>query len=150
MIRRGSLLAVASAMVLALAGCSSSPSIEVTEARIGRPTGPNAALYLTVTSGGDEDILVAASTDVAERVELHESSMSADGTMTMQPVESFPVPASGPLVLEPGGLHLMLVEVERLQVGDTVDVQLEFSDAGAVDVTAEVVAPAATMGEDDG
>jgi periplasmic copper chaperone A len=150
MIRRMSLLAGAFALVLVVAGCSSSPSIEVTEVRIGRPTGPNAALYLTVTSGGEEDSLVAASTEVADRVELHESSMSADGTMTMQPVESFPVPASGSLVLEPGGLHLMLVEVERLEVGDTVDVQLEFADAGTVDVTAEVVAPAATMGEEDG
>lgn len=148
MIRRTSLLAGAFALVPVVAGCSSSPPIEVTEARIGRPTGPNAALYLTVTSGGDEDSLVAASTEVADRVELHESSMSADGTMTMQPVDSFPV--SGSLVLEPGGLHLMLVEVERLEVGDTVDVQLDFADAGTVDVTAEVVAPAATMEEEDG
>lgn len=150
MIRRLILLTGAFFVVVGVAGCASSPGLEVTEARIGQPTGPNAALYLTVTSGGAEDALVAASTEAATRVELHESSMDADGTMTMHPVESFPVPSSGALTLEPGGLHLMLVEVERLEVGDTVDVRLEFAGAGTVIVTAEVVAPSATMGEGDG
>lgn len=150
MIRRILLLAGISALVLIAAGCTSSGSIEVSEARIGQPTGPNAALYLTVTSEGEEDSLIAATTEVAERVELHETAMSAEGTMTMEPVESFPVPASGSLRLEPGGLHLMLVEVERLEVGDTVEVQLEFAAAGTVPITAEVVAPSATMGEGDG
>lgn len=146
---RRRLLGGLAALTLVTAACGSSPALEVTDARIGRPTGPNAALYLTVTSGSD-DSLIAASTAVAQRVELHESSMSAEGTMTMQPVEAFPVPASGSLVLEPGGLHLMLVEVEPLEVGDTVEVQLEFADAGTVDVTAQVVAPSATMGDGDG
>src|SRR5690606_23479505 len=88
MIRRILLLAGISALVLIAAGCTSSGSIEVSEARIGQPTGPNAALYLTATSGGEEDSLIAATSEVAERVELHETAMTAEGTMTMEPVES--------------------------------------------------------------
>jgi hypothetical protein len=130
-----------------LVGCGAGGVIEVTNVRIGQPTGPNAALYLRAT-GGEEDRLVGARTDVAEAVVLHETVVDADGTTSMRPVDAIALDAAGSLMLEPAGYHLMLTGVDRLQVGDRVQVTLVWEQAGEMVVEAEVVAPGATMGHD--
>ena len=120
------------------------------DARVGAPTGPNAAVYLTVEAYGEMDTLVSASTDVADSVELHETNMADDGTMSMQQAPGFDLPADGELVLEPGGKHIMLVGVDQLDVGATISVTLQFAGAGDLQVDVEVVEPAETMDHDMG
>ena len=62
-----------------------------------------------------------------------------DGAMTMQPVDSIELPAGEEVALEPGGYHIMLLDlVAPLEVGDTFDIVLTFENAGEVTVTAEV------------
>lgn len=136
--------------VMVLAGCQeSNGGIVVSDARVGAPTGPNAALYLAVTNqGGEPDLLVGATTDVAERVEIHETTMDANGTMGMRAVEGIDAPPGETIVFEPGGLHVMLVGVDRLVEGESVDVILHWEVAGDIDVEAEVVAPTETMGHE--
>lgn len=105
--------------------------------------GGNSAVYMRiVNSGGAADRLVAASTDAAAAVELHESRMVGD-VMQMAPVEGgIPVPANGEVELKPGGLHVMLIGLTRdLQPGDTVTLTLTFEGAGAVTVEAPVRQP---------
>lgn len=134
---------------LAVVGCGNeSGQVTVSEVRIGRPMGPNAALYLTASGNGQSDRLVAATTESARSVEIHESTVGDDGTMRMRPVEALEVPEGGSLVLEPGGLHLMLVDVERLEVGDVVEVALMWETAGGMTVEAHVVEPGDTMSHD--
>lgn len=140
------LLACAAVAVAACTGADAAP-LEISDARVGVPTGPNAAAYLTVTSGAD-DRLIAADTESAGRVELHETTMGEDGSMSMSPVESFSVTAAEGLVLEPGGKHLMLLDVDSLDLGDTVELALEFENADRVEVSAVVVEPADAMGDD--
>lgn len=61
------------------------------------------------------------------------------GAMTMRQVESIPVPAGTPVVLEPGGLHIMFLEVPaQLEVGQQIELTLVFAEAGEVTTTAEV------------
>lgn len=123
------------------------------------------AAYLDITNGTDaDDVLLEASVDpsVAARVELHETtiatedpdadmgggdagqgmtstSMAGAPMMEMQPVEEIPVPAGETVVLEPGGLHIMVLDlVEPLVVGDTFELTLTFEEAGDIVVTAEV------------
>jgi copper(I)-binding protein len=137
------------ALLVAVAACGGSDDggLEVSDVRIGMPTGPNAALYFTVHDTGDHgDLLQGASTDVAASVELHETFVDDDGTTVMQAVDAqLEVAPGGQARLKPGGLHLMLVDVERLEVGDTVVVLLEWQTAGEMEVEAEVVAPEDTM-----
>lgn len=140
------------ALLVALSACGGSdPGLEVTDVRIGEPTGPNAALYLTVTDNSDlGDVLDGASTEVAASVELHETIEGDDGTMGMQPVDAQLEIAPGRTVrLEPGGLHLMLVDVDRLEVGDTVTVTLEWQTAGDLEVEAVVVEPQDAVEHED-
>lgn len=141
--RIGSVVALAA---LLTAACGGGGGLEVTEARMGQPTGPNAAVYFTVSNDGDQaDRLVDVSTDVAASVHIHETTMAEDGTMGMQQVEGLDVPAGGTLVLEPGGYHLMLIDADRLNVGDTVQLTLEFEKAGAMTIDVDVVDPGDTM-----
>lgn len=132
--------------VLALASACSTAGPSVSDARIGLPAGPNAALYLTVVGGAEADSLVGADTSAARSVELHETTMNDDGTMGMSEVAAVEVPAGETVRLEPGGFHLMLVDVEPLVVGDEVDVTLTWEHGGDMTVTAEVVPAAEVMG----
>lgn len=148
---RGTVLGLVMLSVTLLVGCQGfDGGLVVSDARVGAPTGPHAAMYFTVTNPGDEsDRLLGASTDVAERVEIHETTMSDDGTMSMHAVAGVDVAADETIVFEPGGLHVMLVGVDRLDEGEQVDVTLHWETAGDMDVVAEVVAPSETMGDED-
>jgi periplasmic copper chaperone A len=64
------------------------------------------------------------------------------GMMQMREVDRIDIPAGGTVLLEPGGFHVMLLELQTpLVPGDTVDVTLTFELAGERTVTAEVREP---------
>lgn len=138
---------VAFGMILAACGDDTTPNIA--NARIGQPTGPNGALYFTAGGYGEADRLIGASADVADRLEVHETVMGDNGTMGMRRVESLDLSADGSLVLEPGGRHVMLMGVDRLEIGTMVDITLQWENAGDQVIQAEVVSPADTdLGDD--
>jgi copper(I)-binding protein len=59
--------------------------------------------------------------------------------MTMQQVASIPVPAGETVTLEPGGLHMMLIDLASpLTAGDTFELTLEFASGAKVTTTVEV------------
>lgn len=117
-----------------------------------RPTigqGRTSAAYMTIANKGDtRDMLKSARTPKAKAVELHQTTMTADGVMQMRKVEgAVPIEAGASLVLKPGGTHLMLLGLEdALRAGEELILTLEFVNAGAVDVVVPVSAsaPAAT------
>lgn len=116
-------------VVLLLTGCTApAEGIEVHEAWA-RPTaaGENGAVYFILHSSEPEE-LVGASSDVAEVVELHESRMSGD-VMQMRQIQSIPFGAGEEVVFEPGGLHIMLVNLKQdLKAGDEIRVTLHFKN----------------------
>ncbi|MFN8530075.1 MAG: copper chaperone PCu(A)C [Anaerolineae bacterium] len=99
-------------------------------------------LLLNLTDA--EVTLVQATGDVAASIELHEMSMDAAGVMHMQPVEGgMHVPAGGATPLQPGGYHIMLIDLTReLAVGDTVDLTLTFDNGTTIPVSFPVREPA--------
>lgn len=63
----------------------------------------------------------------------------AGGMMTMREVEQIDVTAGTVVRLEPGGFHVMLLELAGpLEIGQQIPVTLTFAEAGTVEVTAEV------------
>jgi copper(I)-binding protein len=104
----------------------------------GAPTGAVFGLLVNLTDA--PDTLVAARTDAAEVVELHEMRMGEGDVMQMRPVEGgFVVEPHNYLELRPGGLHIMLIGLRQpLQAGSTLDLVLEFEQAGAVAVTVPI------------
>jgi len=108
-------------------------------AAAGQGMGMTSAVYFVVRNrGGQADRLVAASTAVAGRVELHETRQEGD-MMRMAPVQTVEIPAGGEVVFKPGGLHVMLMDLKRdLKVGDSFELTLKFERAGELTVTVPV------------
>jgi periplasmic copper chaperone A len=86
--------------------------------------------YLAITNTGASPArLVAASSPMASRVELHAHLTGPDGIKQMRQVNEVEVPAGGTALLAPGGLHLMLFGVKPdVEVGTSVPVSLTFDN----------------------
>ena len=93
------------------------------------------AVYMTLEANGDQgDRLVAAASPIAASAELH-THIVENGVAKMRPVAAVEVAPGAPAVLEPGGLHIMLIGLgERLVAGETVPLSLTFEDAGMIEL----------------
>ncbi|GAA1313561.1 hypothetical protein GCM10009591_26300 [Brachybacterium tyrofermentans] len=99
------------------------------------------AAFGTITNGTDADlVLTAVTTPATDMVQLHETTSDGSGGMSMQEKDGgFPLPAGEDLVLEPGGDHIMLMDLPKpLQPGDTLELTLVFSEGTEHPFTATV------------
>jgi hypothetical protein len=99
-----------------------------------------AAAYGTITNNGDADVtLVGGSVPFDATVEIHETLMGDDGAMQMQErPEGFVIPAGDSFLLEPGGPHIMLIDIDPADITGTVEVTMIFDDGTEVTVMAPV------------
>ncbi|MGH1505483.1 MAG: copper chaperone PCu(A)C [Acidimicrobiales bacterium] len=126
------------------------------------------AAYFSITADDDTSIVAASvPDDVAATVEIHETvpvetEMSDDdmgggmddsdddghgdmegmdgmGAMTMQQLDVLDLPAGETVTLEPGGLHIMLLDLpDPLETGETFDLTLTTEDGDEIVVPVEV------------
>lgn len=95
--------------------------------------GASGAIFMMLhNNGATDDRLIAAKSDVAERVELHTHKMNAEGVMQMLEIEGgVPLAAGEAHMFERGGDHVMLMGLTReLQDGDSFALTLVF-ESGA-------------------
>lgn len=105
-------------------------------------TGTGAVFMLLVNDGAEADRLLGGSTDVAEVVEIHKTSMEGEVMKMRMLLEGLEVPAKSEVLLKPGGYHVMLIGVKQdLKPGDRFTVDLEFEKSGTVTVEPEVRNP---------
>ncbi|MEM6713429.1 MAG: copper chaperone PCu(A)C, partial [Pseudomonadota bacterium] len=105
-------------------------------ARATLPNQPVAGAFLTIANmGTEDDVLIAVSTTIAERGEVHEMAMDGD-TMRMRELsDGLVIPAGSSVELKPGGYHLMFMQLnEPLVEGEMVEATLEFQNAGTVTI----------------
>lgn len=146
MIMRRTLLAAlaASTFVTAPSFAGDTAAITVTDA-FSRATAPKAktgVVFLTVTAAADDKI-TGFTTPAANRPELHMHEHK-DGVMMMRQVEAIELPAGEAVTLAPGGLHLMLIDLNGpLIEGETVDVTLMFEHADDMTLSVPVKEPGA-------
>ena len=109
------------------------------------PNAPVAGGFLTITnSGATDDRLVSASAYFAAEVQLHEMAMENDVMKMRQLVDGIAVPAGETVTLQPGGLHIMFMQLKApLVEGTTVPVTLTFERVGTITVDVPVVGTAA-------
>src|SRR5690554_3948065 len=91
------------------------PSLNITKAwsRELPPTAPVGAAFLQIENHSeDADRLISANSSVAEVTELHAHIHEGD-VMRMVKVDSIDVPSNGQLILEPGGYHIMLIDLKK-------------------------------------
>lgn len=92
------------------------------------PRSPAAGYLVIENRGGKPVALVALATEVAEQAEIHIMEHK-DDRMTMRQVAELQVPAGEEVALQPGGAHLMLMELRRpLRDGDEVELLLRFGN----------------------
>ncbi|KUI28438.1 copper chaperone PCu(A)C [Mycobacterium sp. GA-2829] len=140
---RGLLSAVCA--VLVLVGCGGpaaredAAAVEVRDAWVkAAETGMTAAFAQLRNSADREVRVVSAATTAAARVELHE--VVGESAPRMQPkAGGFVLPAGGATELNPGGDHLMLMELTGpLPPGSDVEITLTFGDGSTLPMTAQV------------
>jgi len=102
--------------------------------------GDTAVFGMVMNATSSDQTVVSATSDAATSVEMHETRESADGQMVMAEVTGgFHLPAGQPLMLEPGGDHLMLMGlVKPLQPGDEITVTLTLEDGTEIGFVAPV------------
>jgi copper(I)-binding protein len=100
--------------------------------------GHTGVVYLTLTDTGTQDTLISITTPAAVQADLHET-INDHGVMKMRPVASLTVEPGKPLVLAPGGYHIMLMDLKHaLKQGESFPITLNFAKAGAVAATVTV------------
>ena len=138
------LLAFAASLALASAALAQTNQLDVSDAwaRASPGKAENGVAYLTIRSP-TPDRLVAASSPVAKKAELHTMEM-AGMVMKMRPLAGLDIPAGQPVTLKPGGEHIMLMGLNRpLHEGQSFPLTLTFEKAGTRAVTVAVEKPGA-------
>ena len=81
-------------------------------ARINPVPGRPSAVYLVLhNESKQDDALLSATSPIAQRTELHATQRLAGGKMTMQMLPQLALKAGDMVLLEPGGMHLMLFSI---------------------------------------
>ena len=149
--RRG---AVALVCLIALCGGAAAPSSGISvSAPWTRPAsaGGNGVGYMKIinNSTGD-DVLLGGSSDAAESVQVHETTIDDKGVASMRKLDAVEIKSGQSIELKPAGMHVMFIGLKQpLTEGGILKATLKFKIAGDVDVDFAVKAagpPAADGG----
>ena len=103
------------------------------------PVAKAGAVYVSITNqGATADRLLAVSSPVASMAMLHRTIKDGD-IMRMEEAGPVDLQPQGTLIMEPGGLHVMLMGLKTpLRQGEVVELTLVFEAAGPVTVKVPV------------
>ena len=127
-----------------LAAAADNVSVQDAYVRLAPPNAPATGAFMVIKNNGDKDVKVLkADNPVSKVTELH-THLNEGGVMKMRPVPSIEVKAKGQAVLQPGGLHVMMIDLKTpMKEGDVVPITLTFDDGSSKQVDAKVVRPMA-------
>lgn len=146
-LRAKPLAAIAALLLVACNGQSSPPAIDIEDGWVrATAAGQSAtAAYLTISNSGGTDRLIGASSP-AGAASVHTATIDK-GVVRMRPAGDVEIPAGSTVVLEPGGIHVMISRLNRpLEAGQSVALELAFARSGKRQVMA-AVRPAGTDGD---
>ena len=126
-----SLLAVF-CLLASIADAAPGIALEGGRARETAPGQTIGAGYVTIVNTSlKPDRLLRVTSAAAGEVQIHDTSMQ-DGMMQMRPITAgLPIPANARVELKPGGMHLMLIRLEKpLVTGTSFPVTFEFERSG--------------------
>lgn len=103
------------------------------------------AAYMTIHNTGDEAVtLTGIRTDLAMMPDIHRTSTNAEGVSSMAPAGEIEIAPGEAVSLEPGGLHAMLMRLQRpMAEGESFSLTLDFSDGGEIVVEVPILGIAA-------
>jgi hypothetical protein len=97
------------------------------------PEGGTSALYMTLVNGTSAtDTLSRVHMALADTAEIHETYQRDDDVMGMRPIGPVPLAPKSRVSLEPGGRHVMLLNLRApLMADSTASVTVTFANAGS-------------------
>ncbi len=99
------------------------------------PNQPVAGGFMRIENMGEDDRLIAAASPIAGEVQIHEMAMEGDVMRMRELPEGLTLPAGEFTVLEPGGYHIMFMQLDGpLVEGENVSVTLTFESAGEITI----------------
>jgi periplasmic copper chaperone A len=118
--------------------------VESAWARATPATATVGVAYVTIVNPGKgSDRLIAVSSPVAGRVELHVDLREGD-VVQMRPVSAVQINPGDHIELKPNGLHVMLVELRQpLKQGDHFPLTFTFELAGPIETDVVIAAAGA-------
>jgi copper(I)-binding protein len=126
--RYGWMIAAAASLV-AQAAWAANISVTDAWARATMPGQPVSGAYMQIQSDADARLL-SVSSAVVPRVEVHEMSMDG-GVMRMREVKAIDLPKGKTVSLEPGGFHIMLMNLKKpIAAGDVIPLTLVVESGG--------------------
>lgn len=110
--------------------------------RLAPPGAMATGAFMVLKNAGGKDVkLVKAGSGIAKITELH-THINDGGVMKMRPVPDIDIKAGGEAVLQPGGLHVMLIDLKGpVKEGDKVAITLDFDDGSSKEIEAPVKKP---------
>jgi copper(I)-binding protein len=132
------------ASAAALPAWAANLSVTDAWARATMPGQKVSGAYMQIRSDADAR-LVSASSPTVPRVEIHEMKMDGD-VMRMREVEAIDLPKGKTVSLEPGGFHIMLMNLPKpIAAGEVIPLVLTV-ESGGKQQTVEVKAAARVPG----
>lgn len=128
-------LLIALTFVLSFSAQASEIQVQNGYLRAVPPTAAVTAAFMEIHNQGDQArALVSASSSAAEAVELH-THTNVEGVMQMRQVKQIDLAANSITLLQPGGLHIMLIGLKKpLKMGDKVLVSLKLDDGSLLEL----------------
>lgn len=149
-----------SAVALALTGCGqnadsptaaasesanatpeNAPGITLADAMIRLPAvpgSPGAADFTVAQGSGPARKIAGVYVEGAERAEMHET-VTANGISSMRPVKDVALEAGKTTAFKPGGLHVMLFNLDdALKAGGTTEITITLDNGDKVSVPARI------------
>jgi copper(I)-binding protein len=101
--------------------------------------------YMTLRNAGDTpEVITELRTDLAMMPMIHSSTTDTQGVTRMSHMEDVEIAAGETVALDPGGLHVMLMDLQRPMVeGESFTLSLMLADGGEVSVEVPILGIAA-------
>lgn len=130
---------------LLLAADANQVTVNTPYVRLAPPHAPATAAFMVIKNTGNSEVKLIKANNPASRItELH-THLNDGGVMKMRPVPAIDIKAGGEALLQPGGLHIMLIDLKApLKEGDSVPITLTFADGSSMQIEARVMRPSPT------
>lgn len=114
-------------------------TVEDAYVRATPPNSKNSAAFMVIKNTDKKEVkLIAAASDIADRVELH-THINEDGMMKMRQVEEIIIEAENTVSLQPGGYHVMFLNLKQpLKEGQSVALSLYFDNGEQIRLDAPI------------
>ena len=101
----------------------------------------NSVVYMKVSNPNDKQVTIlgASAIEFANNVELHTSFTDEKGISRMTLINNIVVPARSTILLEPGGMHIMLLGLKKkLILGDSMSLIIKVSGMKPIPIEATI------------